>query len=287
MAEIRRRGGFADRNNLKSINKEIQFNIIYPDTRMVIWNKISKMIETMRHAYQFESYADRLIAEYCCENLFNISRTSSECNYHHVLYLIKDTIDNNEYGDVLDVIEFVCNDLEHYVFKTRQNNNYKRYDFASEMNSCLEEEYVGYRFVNNEIIPITNTEEASSITKALSSPYERVNQSIAKANSYLSNKSRDYENSIKESITAVETLCSILTGKEKATMGQMLNELDKAKQIHPALKEAINKLYGFASDTPGVRHGVEKESMSIDFAEAKFVLVTCSAIINYVIETMK
>ena len=155
------------------------------------------------------------------------------------------------------------------------------------MNSCFEEEYVGYRFVNNSIVPITSKQEISSITHALSTPYDRVNQSIAKANLYLSNKSHDYENSIKESVTAIETLCSIVTGKEKATMGQMLNELEKTKQIHSALKEVINKLYGFASDVPGVRHGAEKESMPIGFSEAKFVLVTSSALINYVIETIK
>jgi hypothetical protein len=38
-------------------------------------------------------------------------------------------------------------------------------------------------------------------------------------------KATDFRNSIKESISAVEAMCQILTGDDKATLGQALKKL--------------------------------------------------------------
>lgn len=53
--------------------------------------------------------------------------------------------------------------------------------------------------------------------------------------------------------------------------------------IHGAMKNAFSSLYGYASDENGIRYG------GIDFAnapaeDAKYMLVFCSAFINYLIE---
>lgn len=66
-------------------------------------------------------------------------------------------------------------------------------------------------------------------------------------------ENKDYKNSIKESLTAVKTLCSIITEENKGTLGTTINLVTKEKNIHPALKEAISKLYGFAPDEPEIR----------------------------------
>jgi hypothetical protein len=95
-------------------------------------------------------------------------------------------------------------------------------------------------------------------------------------------KSPDYRNSIKESISAVEAICSLVAGSSSATLGQALKELEKKKSVdmHPALKGAFDKLYGYTSDAEGIRHALLKES-NLDFEDAKFMLVSCSAFINY------
>ena len=287
MPEIRRRGGFSDRNNIKPINKTIQFYDFDQDTRIKIHNAVSKLLSTCYHLFIYSSSAKLFIAEYCCEHLFNISITSRECNYDNVIYLIKETIEGNTYDDVLDVIEFICTDLLDAVLEKTEKTFFKNdYQFKETINHLFENEYVGYRFVNDIILPITNKDEINAIENASSSPYQGVNQSIIKASSYLSSKNKDYENSIKESITAVESLCSIITGNEKGTLGQLINEVEKTKHIHPALKEAISKLYGFASDVPGIRHGGEEPADNIRFEDAKLVLLICSSLINYFIETI-
>ena len=122
----------------------------------------------------------------------------------------------------------------------------------------------------------------------IDSPYQSVKIHINKALAlYSDRKKPDYENSIKESISAVESLCCIITGStgSQATLGSTLKKLEKdgGVVIHGAMKTAFEKLYGYTSDSDGIRHG------GIDFTnapaeDAKYMIVSCSAFINYLIE---
>lgn len=149
-------------------------------------------------------------------------------------------------------------------------------------NDVLESEKSGYRIINNEITPITNPEEIKEIKDAMSTTYESVDQHMKKAlNLYSNIEKPDYENSIKESISAVESMCCIITESEKDTLGNMLKTLDKKGiYIHPAMIGAFEKMYGYTSNESGIRHG------TIDFKnapeeDARYMLITCSAFINY------
>ena len=155
------------------------------------------------------------------------------------------------------------------------------------LNAILEEEKSGYRFFKDQFINIVNEKELESIDRASSSPYVSVNTHIKKALSlYSDRKNPDYENSIKESISAVEATCCIIAGMTgaSATLGAALKKLeDNGVVIHSALREAFSKMYGYTSDANGIRHG------GIDFKnapseDAKYMLISCSAFVNYLIE---
>lgn len=51
-------------------------------------------------------------------------------------------------------------------------------------------------------------------------------------------------------------------------------------KIHPALNKALHQIYGYTSDDPGIRHG-GTETANVDAALAQFMLVSCSAFVNY------
>ena len=95
-------------------------------------------------------------------------------------------------------------------------------------------------------------------------------------------KSPDYRNSIKEAISAVEAICNLITGEKRATLGQALKRIEEKVSLHPALKNAFSNLYGYTSDAEGIRHALLDEP-NLGFEEAKFMLVSCSAFINYLI----
>lgn len=163
----------------------------------------------------------------------------------------------------------------------------ERAERISQYNSLLEYEKSGYRIIVGEVVPITNPQEIEAIEFAVNTPYISVNQHLRKALSKYSDiESPDYENSIKESISAVEAMCSIITGESgsQATLGKTIKKIkDAGVHIHPAMESAFSSLYGYTSDEDGIRHG------GIDFKgapaeDAKYMLVTCSAFVNYLIE---
>jgi len=94
----------------------------------------------------------------------------------------------------------------------------------------------------------------------------------------------DYRNSIKESISAVESLCRLISGSNEATLGDALKKIEKKNEfkMHSALKNAFSNLYGWTSDAQGIRHSLMDEP-NLQFDDAKFMLVSCSAFIHYLI----
>ena len=157
----------------------------------------------------------------------------------------------------------------------------------AEYNVLFEEEKSGYRFLNGELSSITNQEEISTIETAGQTPVDSVNTHIKKAISLYSDlSSPDYENSVKESISAVEAMCSAITGEtgSQATLGKMLGHLEaKGVIIPPAMKNAYSSLYGYTSNEGGIRHG-SMDFKDVPAEDAKYMLVSCSAFINYLVE---
>lgn len=290
---IRRRNGFSDRNNINPISKDIQYFEFEKHTRIKLKNFSFKIIDNYQSYFDYYEEGQEIIAELFADGLFCIETRGKSYEYERIEKLIKQVFDDGTYDEILDIIEFIASNLKIRVedstisyysnleYSDQYENLYKKY------NDLFEKECVGYRFVDGLIVRITNKEELQAIEKA-SLTNKKVNDHIKKAILYISESGeKDYKNSIKESITALETLCSILTKKDKGTLGETIEIIGKEKKIHPALKEAIAKLYGFASDEPGIRHGSGKVGNNISFDDAKFVLVICSAIINYFIGSIK
>jgi hypothetical protein len=94
-------------------------------------------------------------------------------------------------------------------------------------------------------------------------------------------KNPDYRNSIKESISAVESMRRTLTGDPNATVGAALNVIEDKVGLHGALKASLSNLYGYTSDEDGIRHAM-LEKPDITFNDTKVLLVSCSAFVNYI-----
>ena len=127
-------------------------------------------------------------------------------------------------------------------------------NFIDYCNRVLEEELSAFRFVGGTLTSITSKEEIEAIETAMNivDQFSAVKTHLLKSLRHLANKLKpDYENSVKESISAVESLCRILTGNPKATLGQALKLIP---DLHPALQKSYETLYGYTSDAGGIRH---------------------------------
>jgi hypothetical protein len=192
------------------------------------------------------------------------------------LKIYEDAFFKSNWYEIYDFIEFVSN-LENVIPLTFSN-------FIENCNSILEKELSAYRIINYQVTPISNDIEVESIENAskINDKFKDVSTHLNASISSLSNRENpDYRNSIKESISAVETICKIITGEN--TLGKALNNLEKAGiKINPSLKSAFDKLYAYTNDSKtGIRHALVESDYSPDFDEAKFMLITCTGFINY------
>jgi hypothetical protein len=187
--------------------------------------------------------------------------------------------------------------MKDWFFKAKWFEKYDLIEFLSKVdskitflkfqkiaNGTLEKESAGYRLIDNNIVQITAQEEINEIEEAINSSkkFKEIEIHLKTALDYLSNRNKqDYRNSIKESISAVESICTVISGNEKTTLGEALTKIETEYKIHGALKKAFSSLYGYTSDSGGIRHSLLKDNIDVTMEDAKFMLVTCSAFINY------
>ncbi len=157
------------------------------------------------------------------------------------------------------------------------------------LNSLLERELAGYRAISGRLVPVTAPVEVAEVEKAVTSRrgFEGVTEQIDTALALLGKKPKpDYRNSIKESISAVEGVVRVLTGETSGGIAKALGILERKGNLHPSFKMALIKLYGYTSDEDGIRHPI-LEKANVTFTEAKFMLVACSAFVNFLIDSSR
>lgn len=76
----------------------------------------------------------------------------------------------------------------------------------------------------------------------------------AKARAYTLGTHHDTDNSIKESISAIESVSRTIYS-DAATLGEALKMMKKDGCVSPMLITVIDKFYAYADAEPAVRHG--------------------------------
>lgn len=200
-----------------------------------------------------------------------------------VVYRFPDVIDSAKlhFGNspgwwVYDLIEVICHGLE--------DDQYMWEELHKQVNHALERAFAAVRMIDGRIAPITDEQQQETIEMAMRVPLAGVRTQLHNSLDLMSDRNDPkYGDSIKNSISAVETLCRKITGKNKATLSQALKQLkDAGIQLHPSLERAFEQLYGYTSDESGVRHALTDEG-HLELEDAKYMLVTCSAFINYLV----
>lgn len=159
---------------------------------------------------------------------------------------------------------------------------------SERINEALEQYGSQYRLINGQLAPITNEQELREIKEAAAAAADRFAPArghISQAIAHLAARPEPaYRDCIKEAVIALESVVWIATGGEKKPDFKVaLREFEKQHgELHGALSSAIRSLYGYASDEEGVRHGATELS-DVDEGEARLILVTSSALVNFLI----
>jgi len=266
---------FSQREGIKPAKSVIQINDMDIDLRNSLWNALTLCYWDYMEEYYDEDNDEDFVKKIWIYHFKKPLNTLPDL-WFDVQESIKKQYNDYKWYEIYDFIEYVANN--HF-----SNSNDKK--FIKLCNSFLESELSAYRFVGGKITQITSQEEISEIEEALniSKPFKAVSIHINSALALFSDKrSPDYRNSIKESISAVEAICKLITKKEKPDLGQALKILENKIGLHPALKKAFNNLYGYTSNDKGIRHALLEEA-ELYPEDAKFMLISCSAFVNYLV----
>ena len=267
---------FSQRIGLKPIKNIIQTDSMDLDLRNGLWNCLSLNYWNRISGWISEDKGMGILFKNLWLNLFKETIDTLDDYWHNTFLNIKGRFYHYKWNEVYDFIEFVANNHPSPAINEKFMNN---------CNEVLKKELSAYRFVSGNIIKITAEEEIDEINKALKDtlPLKLIHNHLETALKLLSNrKNPDYRNSIKESISAVEGLCKMIENNPKGTLGKALSKIENKVKLHKDLKEAFKNLYGYTSDSDGIRHALMEET-NLDFEDAKFMLVSCSAFINYLI----
>jgi hypothetical protein len=157
--------------------------------------------------------------------------------------------------------------------------------YLDDVARVLEREGAPYRWLGVELTPITDDTELAEVDRALNSAFAGAREHISQALTLFSLKPEpDYRNTIKESVSAIESALIEATG-EKGDFPKLLAAFEHAHgAFHPAFKKAVSALYGWTSDKEAnIRHGIFGDK-DPDSADARFMLVTCSAFVNFLVQ---
>ena len=270
---------FSERMGYKKPPEVLQIDRMSDDLRNSVWNLFLQILE--------KSPDPRI-----------------QIHYMRSLYIISKGIYANCIKEPIDVIREhdKRNMLHNLKLRCFEINWFEVYDWVEEFvrivteigiplklldesfNQIYARERSGFRLNSGIHIPFTNEIELNEIQEALlvssNDKYSVVNSHLTKAIKLLSLRpDGDFHNSIKESITAVEAVCKVISGVSSGGIKDAIRELDLPR----AMEEGFKKLYGWTSGKGGIRHPM-MEAEEITLAEAKYMLVTCSAFVNFVIQ---
>lgn len=265
---------FSERIGLVEPNAVIQLNAISDSLKNSLWNVIVQRIEAST-AKHWSDFARRVAADF-----LKVPVDELPYNWWENRDWVKKRVMNLPWHRQYDFIEFV-------VLNATDALGGRKAPILAHFNQVLEREGSGYRFIGELLSPIASPAEIEAISQAVSATsrtgFEGAREHLNAALSLLGKRPEpDYRNSIKESISAVESVVKVVSGRTGGGVADALEELSKRQPVHGALKSGLKSLYGYTSDESGIRHAL-LDAPTVGFDEAKFMLVSCAAFVNYLI----
>jgi hypothetical protein len=245
--------------------------------RNSLWNYLHSLFESQYEYWR--SFARSLANHFRKTPVDDLPYYDHDCRKW-----VKEYFYSLKWHEVYDIIEYVTENYRRIVNYPGDKN---RDNLQKIANFYFERELSGFRFVAGVLVPISSVAETSEITGALEATSRKgldgAREHLHTALTLLAKKPKpDYRNSVKESISAVESVSRVLGKSDTKGLADALEELGKKTDIHGALVAGFTKLYGYTSDEDGIRHAI-LESTNVGFDEAKYMIVSCSAFVNYLI----
>lgn len=273
---------FSQRGGYEKIPSPLKLEEISQEAQTCLWNNL---YEAVRHSisrpYGYQYYITsppwlnilRDLHAYFFKlelDSFNDDHEAFIRDYKHLIY-------NLEFNKVFDLLEYIMCHPECPP------------SFINDVAETFEECQLAYRVDKEQpvtIYPAATETEGKTILKARK---QLRDDGFFGAEAHLqkaidSINQREYADSVRQSINAVEAVAKKLDPKSSNSLDKMLKSLEEKNPLHPALKKGLQALYGYTSDEKGIRHPlIDEKQANVGMDEAVFMLGACAAFSSYLL----
>ncbi len=294
---------FSQHYGYEPLPQPMRLEELSDDLRREIWNAIreSFLEKSLTANHTFPSQVHQFIRG-ILGKLLRMPEDEIRNHYSSVSKEFKKIVLEGRFNSVLDLVEMTINTGHtqnsstsyEAVYKRAVDNHmldliYDRDELAQRIKSLFNQHASAYGLDTSkrpfQFSPRSNKEQGDATQQAIETIREG---GMAGATTHLRKAAerineRDYADSVRESINAVESVARTIDPEANKTLGPALDSLERVELLkHPALKEAFKKLYGYTSDEQGIRHPLlEKDSADVGLDEAVFMFGACASFAAY------
>lgn len=197
---------------------------------------------------------------------------------------VQDLLYNCNWYTVYDFCERIYSDWETHPLGALNMKN-KRDKFEAKLNDLFKELGMGYEMRNGRLerrsTPFVDRQVLRARDVLLSDPrFAGPSQQFERAIEWLSLRpSPDAVNAMREAIGSLEGVARIVSGLHSETLGRIVDRYFRSR-TDQAICSLIDKIYGYASNVGGIRHG-QVAPLSVGAEEAELLLGFTASLIVY------
>ena len=249
---------FSERNEYSAIRTALQVEDVDEPLKNGLWNVLLVWIfqPDRQHWINRQSLSSRptRLARQIWLNFYKKRIDKIPQDWDSFLSFVEIKFFNGLWYEIYDLIEFLEQNFGD------QKPPLMDVTFAKACNSVLEKERSAWRIIGAQVSRVSSDVEIAAIEQAelLDGRLAPVSIHIRAAVAKMSDRQApDYRNSIKESISAVEGICKIIGGNTKAELAEALRCIEKKGiLLDGAIVSAFKSIYGFTSNSQGIRHAL-------------------------------
>lgn len=271
---------FSQRIGKTPMDPDLQVEGVDDALRVAIWNAIWRTLIDDPWAKPKPTLREEVLDD-IWEHFYRRPSDETPRDPHEILARLKEWLAECEWFRAYDLIEFIYS-----VLPPTETGGYEL-----AVNRGLEAERSAYRLMRGAILPVTDTVEVREVTQAAEGISER---GIGPARDHLNSaigelgkrRGADYEKVVREATAAVQSVARWTARKDVATLQEAFSSLDVEGRLPTTFKQGLGALF----DTEGAQgsgHPFQQAGTDVGLREARFTVVTASAVINYLLSFAK
>lgn len=248
---------FSQAQGYEEIPGPLKLEELPKEARIQIWNVFFTFIESSLENTASRPGRQHFVVGGIWEEIFksiyihiyHLPLDEWEPSFEIIKIDLRDYIETQPFNKVFDLIQFVMRRPE------------CPFDFIGDMKETFAISQLAHAIDIGPpptILPAVTQEEGNALLESLQTLREAGlsggEEHLRK--SALCINQGDWAGSIRESIHAVESVARIIDPQASQTLGPALTSIEKQGTLHPTLKNAFNKLYGYTSNEQGIRHAL-------------------------------